>query len=88
MEKMEKYKLKVKFDNFGPKSKKYTVWICDGKGPDGLPCGYESEKCQTVRHFASKHLKIKHYKHLKISVLLSQVFKLMQVSWRLRPIRD
>ena len=67
---MGKYKLKLKFDSFGSKSRKYTVWICEGKGPDGLPCGYESEKDRTVRHFASKHLKIQHSNQPKISILL------------------
>ena len=67
---MGKYKLKFTFDNFGPKFKKYTIWICNGRGNDGLPCGFESQKSQTVRHYAAKHLKLKASKQPQMSVLL------------------
>ena len=67
---MPKYKIKFAFDDHAPKLRKYTVWICGGKGVDGLPCGYEAEKHRTVRHYAAKHLKIKHTQQLKISILL------------------
>ena len=67
---MPNYKIKFAFDDLAPKLRKYTVWICDEKGIDGLPCGYEADKSQTVRHYAAKHLKLKNVKHLKISLLL------------------
>ena len=70
LKKMKNYKLKLSFNKIGPQSRKYTVWICDGKGADGLPCGYESEKDRTVRHYAAVHLKIKHSQQPKIAVLL------------------
>ena len=69
-EKMRNYKLKLKFDSFRPKSRTFTIWICDGIGPDGLPCGYEAPKDRTIRHFAAKHLKIKTSQQPKISILL------------------
>ena len=67
---MPKYKIKFAFDDHAPKLRKYTVWICGGKGVDGLPCSYEAEKHRTVRHYAAKHLKIKHTQQLEISILL------------------
>ena len=67
---MPKYKIKFAFDELAPKLRKYTIWICDGKGEDGLPCGYEAVKDQAVRHYAAKHLKIKCSQQPKISILL------------------
>ena len=67
---MPKYKIKFAFDDLAPKLRKYTVWICGGKGIDGLPCGYEAEKQRAVRHYAAKHLKIKVPQQPKISILL------------------
>ena len=67
---MPKYKIKFAFDDLAPKLRKYTVWICGGKGIDGLPCGYESRKDTIVRHYAAKHLKMKHVQQLKVSILL------------------
>jgi len=67
---MPKYKIKFAFDDLAPKLRKYVVWICDGTGVDGLPCGFEATKDVTVRHYAAKHLKIKHLQQPKISILL------------------
>ena len=68
---MPKYKIKFAFDDLAPKLRKYTVWICDGKGIDGLPCGLERHKKNiVVRHYALKHLKIKTTQQPAISILL------------------
>ena len=67
---MPKYKIKFAFDDLAPKLRKCVVWICDGTGVDGLPCGFEATKDKTARHYAAKHLKIKCSQQPKTSILL------------------